>query len=151
MTVETFDHEDLGVRQDTGGSRTAVDRRLLVAALVAALGTAMLGLPHSLEGARLLDVSHSHGITATDLVAAALILAGLASASRRHGARLWRWAAAPGRSFLLAAAAGVGVGATLLGDEARWVWLLSAVLVHLACLYQEHAEHVDTRGGHDEV
>lgn len=108
-------------------------RRVPVPALLAALGTAALGLPAALEGQLLVQLSRQHGLTTTDLVAAALLVVGLLAASRAAGCRPAAWVSAPGRSFLFAAAAGLGLGGTYLGDEARWVWLLSAVLVHVGC------------------
>lgn len=109
----------------------------LLPALLAALGTALFGVPAALEGPLLFDVSRHHGVTATDVLAAALVLGALWSCSRAAGRAPWAWATAPGRSFLFVAAVGLGLGGSWLGDEARWVWLLSAALVHLGCRYEE--------------
>lgn len=119
------------------GRRAHAAPGTVLPALAAALGTAMLGLPRVLEGTVLFAVSRQHGVTYTDLVAGLLVVAGLWAASRAAGQSLWRWGSAPGRSFLFAAAAGLGLGGSLLGDRARWVWLLSAALVHVGCRYEE--------------
>lgn len=114
-----------------------VRRQMVIAALLTLAGVAVLALPASLEGPRIIRFGPGHGPSLLDLAGIALVVPGglwLVGLIVRALPTL----GLPGRaSFGLGAVAGLGLGltvASVFGDFAGW-WAVGLAAVTIVEIY----------------